>query len=93
VKITTLPPAKRVYGAEAEAAEKKETTMAEMKNMKVEVVRYNPEVDIAPHSASMKCPMMSKPRCWTRWAISKTTSRRTSATAGPAAWRFAVPAA
>ncbi|WP_258925358.1 hypothetical protein, partial [Klebsiella pneumoniae] len=23
--------------------------MAEMKNMKVEVVRYNPEVDIAPH--------------------------------------------
>ena len=26
VKITTLPPAKRVYGAEAEAAEKKETT-------------------------------------------------------------------
>jgi fumarate reductase flavoprotein subunit len=25
VKITTLPPAKRVYGAEAEAAEKKET--------------------------------------------------------------------
>ncbi len=26
VKITTLPPAKRVYGAEADAAEKKETT-------------------------------------------------------------------
>ena len=25
VKITSLPPAKRVYGAEAEAAEKKET--------------------------------------------------------------------
>ncbi|RXY84291.1 FAD-binding dehydrogenase, partial [Klebsiella pneumoniae] len=24
--ITTLPPAKRVYGAEADAAEKKETT-------------------------------------------------------------------
>ncbi|MDR8305875.1 fumarate reductase iron-sulfur subunit, partial [Acinetobacter baumannii] len=25
--------------------------MAEMKNLKVEVVRYNPEVDTAPHSA------------------------------------------
>jgi len=25
VKITTLPPAKRVYGAEAESGEKKET--------------------------------------------------------------------
>ena len=25
--------------------------MAEMKNLKIEVVRYNPEVDTAPHSA------------------------------------------
>ena len=25
--------------------------MAEMKNLKVEVVRYNPEVDTAPHLA------------------------------------------
>ena len=32
VKITTLPPAKRVYGAEAEAADKKERRMAEMQN-------------------------------------------------------------
>ena len=30
--------------------------MAEMKNMKVEVVRYNPEVDIAPHSAFYEVP-------------------------------------
>ena len=30
--------------------------MAEMKNLKVEVVRYNPEVDIAPHSAFYEVP-------------------------------------
>lgn len=30
--------------------------MAEMKNLKVEVVRYNPEVDTAPHSAFYDVP-------------------------------------
>jgi hypothetical protein len=30
--------------------------MAEMKNLKVEVVRYNPEVDTAPHSAFYEVP-------------------------------------
>ena len=28
--------------------------MAEMQKLKVEVVRYNPEVDAAPHSATLK---------------------------------------
>lgn len=43
--------------------------MAEMQTLKVEVVRYNPEVDTAPHSAFMMCLTMSKRRCWTRWVI------------------------
>ena len=30
--------------------------MAEMKNLKIEVVRYNPEVDTAPHSAFCEVP-------------------------------------
>ncbi len=30
--------------------------MAEMKNLKIEVVRYNPEVDTAPHSAFYEVP-------------------------------------
>lgn len=30
--------------------------MAEMKNLKVEVVRYNPETDTAPHSAFYEVP-------------------------------------
>ena len=30
--------------------------MAEMKNLKIEVVRYNPEVDTAPHSAFYEGP-------------------------------------
>ena len=51
--------------------------MAEMKNLKVEVVRYNPEVDTAPHSAFYDVPSMNRPRCWTRWATSKTTWRQT----------------
>lgn len=67
--------------------------MAEMKNMKVEVVRYNPEVDIAPHSAFYEVPYDEQTSLLDAWATSRTTSRQTSATAGPAAWRFAVPAA
>lgn len=30
--------------------------MAEMQTLKVEVVRYNPEVDTAPHSAFYEVP-------------------------------------
>ncbi|MBW6186883.1 fumarate reductase iron-sulfur subunit, partial [Pseudomonas aeruginosa] len=30
--------------------------MAEMKNLKAEVVRYNPELDTAPHSAISDVP-------------------------------------
>ncbi len=51
--------------------------MAEMQKLKVEVVRYNPEVDAAPHSASMKFLTTSKPPCWMRSAISKITWRQT----------------
>ncbi|PIN63532.1 succinate dehydrogenase/fumarate reductase iron-sulfur subunit, partial [Klebsiella pneumoniae] len=31
-----------------------------MKNLKVEVVRYNPEVDTAPHSAFYDVPYMNR---------------------------------
>ncbi|SPX12595.1 Uncharacterised protein [Escherichia coli] len=51
--------------------------MAEMKNLKIEVVRYNPEV--VPHriAHSMKCLMTQLPHYWMRWATSKTTWHRT----------------
>ena len=51
--------------------------MAEMKNLKIEVVRYNPEVDTAPHSAFYEVPMTQLPHYWMRWATSKTTWHRT----------------
>ena len=48
--------------------------MAGDENLKIEVVRYNPEVDTAPHSASLwKCLMTQLPHYWMRWATSKTT--------------------
>ena len=51
--------------------------MAEMKNLKIEVVRYNPEVDTAPHSAFYEVPYDALPHYWMRWATSKTTWHRT----------------
>ncbi len=47
--------------------------MAEMKNLKIEVVRYNPKS--IPHriAHSMKCLMTQLPHYWMRWATSKTT--------------------
>ncbi len=50
--------------------------MAEMKNLKIEVVRYNPEVDTAPHSAFYEVPYDATPHYWMRWATSKTTRHR-----------------
>lgn len=48
--------------------------MAEMKNLKIEVVRYNPKS--IPHriAHSMKCLMTQLPHYWMRWATSKTTA-------------------
>lgn len=47
--------------------------MAEMKNLKIEVVRYNRKS--IPHriAHSMKCLMTQLPHYWMRWATSKTT--------------------
>lgn len=51
--------------------------MAEMKNLKVEVVRYNPEPIPRRTVLSMKFLMMKQHRYWTRWATSKITCRQT----------------
>jgi succinate dehydrogenase/fumarate reductase-like Fe-S protein len=67
--------------------------MAEMQTLKVEVVRYNPEVDTAPHSAFYDVPYDEQTSLLDALGYIKITWRRTSAIAGPAVWRFAVPAA
>lgn len=67
--------------------------MAEMKMLKMSVMRYNPETDNEPHAVTYQVPTMSRRHCWMRWAISKTTWRRISPTAGPAGWLSAAPAA
>jgi fumarate reductase iron-sulfur subunit len=51
--------------------------MAEMQKLKVEVVRYNPEVDSAPHSAFYEVPYDEQTSCWMRSATSKTTWHQT----------------
>ena len=60
VKITKSQPAKRVYGAEAEAqeaaAKAKEQAMVNSPVMNVEVLRYNPEIDQEPHLSTYQVP-------------------------------------
>ncbi len=52
VKITHAAAGKTCLWREADAAgEEGDHPWLEMKNLKVEVVRYNPEVDTAPHNA------------------------------------------
>lgn len=70
--------------------------MAEMQKLKVEVVRYNPEVDAAPHSAFYESPRMrvrktSLAGCARLYQRQPGT--RPELSLNPAAWRSAVPAA
>ncbi len=67
--------------------------MAEMKDLKIEVVRYNPEVDTAPHSAFYEVPYDATTSLLDALGYIKDNLAPDLVTAGPAVWRFVVPAA
>lgn len=67
--------------------------MSEMKNLKIEVVRYNPEVDNAPHSAFYDVPYDEATSLLDALGYIKDNLAPDLATAGRAGWRFAAPAA
>lgn len=67
--------------------------MAELATLKMEVMRYNPETDKAPHAETFDVPYSRETSLLDALGYIKITWHRTSLTVGPAVWLSVAPAA